>query len=724
MPLYVTLLIGCGRLGFASLANDGQPSGDAAGDVDANAACRFRDLQASKAHTCAIDSQGDVWCWGGNRNGELGRGATSVAELVPMQVALPRPAQHIALGVSSTCALLDDGSIMCWGDNEVGTLGNTSPAFSTTPIAVAGITGMRFTDLAAASRTYCAIRDEGAVFCWGSNLGNITGSPGATARTPRQAELPAKIKRLRPGHRLMCGEAINNDVYCWGIASNFAIGVEPVDVTPQLAPAFTASLDFAHGARTGCQVALDGNLRCWGYNLHGSAATGDFFGERRYLPDVAPALANVERVSFGALHACAQRTDGSLACWGDGNSGALGLGGDLIAVASPAPVSLPAPIQRVAAGRFHTCVEMAGAIHCWGANRFGQLGRGPRAAGPVPHEVAIPGNPLIKSVATMGDHSCAVTAVGDVWCWGRGFFGELGGGRNGPSGTTPRQIVGVINATAVVMGAQHACAWNPDNVWCWGDFSNTTNGEPVTRMPIATPVTAVSAGSYHTCAISSINGTICWGRNANGELGNGTTTTTNVPVQALSVGRNVVAIAAGGSHSCALTNLGKLLCWGDNRAGQFGNGATASSTSPIEVLSFTPNTQIFAGLVTTCALNSGDLQCWGDAQTSPLAVPFGQPVTKAELGDYSMCVTLQDESMWCRGQNLVGQLGWVGAESTTTFVPSAVTNPTEFSIGTTTCAVAASKAMCWGAADHGETGDPAMQPLWTPRPSTPTLQCR
>jgi len=167
----------------------------------------------------------------------------------------------------------------------------------------------------------------------------------------------------------------------------------------------------------------------------------------------------------------------------------------------------------------------------------------------------------------------------------------------------------------------HLCADECGRVQCWGynyygqlgNGTNTTSNTPVNVSGLSSGVITIAAGEYHTCALMSGGGVQCWGRNITGQLGDGTSTDSSIPVNVSGLGSGVLAITAGGSHTCTLTGAGGVQCWGNNNFGQFGNGTNATSYTPVNVSGLSSGVlAIAAGGYHTCALTSaGGVQCLG-----------------------------------------------------------------------------------------------------------------
>lgn len=209
----------------------------------------------------------------------------------------------------------------------------------------------------------------------------------------------------------------------------------------------------------------------------------------------------------------------------------------------------------------------------------------------------------ITAIAAGSYHTCALTDVGGVLCWGRNWFGQLsdGTGGEGDMSTTPVQVSGLERGvTAIATRKSYTCALtDAGGVLCWGNnaseqLGDGTGGESGDISTIPAPVdglesrvTAIAAGGAHTCVMTDAGGVLCWGRNRFGELGDGTGgeygDIITIPVQVSSLESGATAIAAGWGYTCALTATGSLYCWGENWSGQLGDGTTNSSPVPVEV---------------------------------------------------------------------------------------------------------------------------------------------
>ncbi len=294
----------------------------------------------------------------------------------------------------------------------------------------------------------------------------------------------------------------------------------------------------------------------------------------------------------------------------------FGLGG-VGALAAPF-----ANVAMIAAGDTHTCaLSTAGGVKCWGDNFTGQLGSNSTVTPYTPVDVAGLSSG-VASIAAGYYHSCAITTAGVVKCWGGNSGGQLGD-NSYTSRSTAMNVTGLASGvTAVAAGEYHSCALTAvGGVKCWGDNSygqlgdNTATARltPVDVVGLGSGVVAVAAGRNHSCALTAAGGVKCWGYAINGQIGDGGVTNRLAPVAVTGLGSGVVAIAAGNYHSCAVTSSGGAYCWGYNFDGELGDNTNVSHLAPVAVSGLANGAvAIAAGYFHTCALNSaGAVKCWG-----------------------------------------------------------------------------------------------------------------
>jgi alpha-tubulin suppressor-like RCC1 family protein len=373
-----------------------------------------------------------------------------------------------------------------------------------------------------------------------------------------------------------------------------------IAVPPAAIAAPTAVVSIGAGSSHACAVTADGIAKCWGDNFLGDL--GDGSGMQQDSPvDVQGLIALATSIGAGTNHSCAV-VGGGVKCWGENNNGQLGQG--FYNTHSPTPVdvvTLTSGVEEVAVGAAHSCaLTTGGGLKCWGSSGSGQLGGGfPIGSGVGATPVDVVGlSSGVQDVSAGGGHTCAVTAGGGAKCWGTSGSGQVGDG--GSTNTSPRATpVDVVGLTSGVQGIEagsaHSCALTTGGgVQCWGNqsFGQLGNGvvsfsavqhAPVQVTGLTSGVVGIGGGERHTCAITSLGGLKCWGQNNAGQLGDGTTTDRSTPVDVVGLAGDVVAVDGGHSYTCALLDTGAVQCWGRGDQGQLGDGLATNSLAPVDV---------------------------------------------------------------------------------------------------------------------------------------------
>ena len=284
----------------------------------------------------------------------------------------------------------------------------------------------------------------------------------------------------------------------------------------------------------------------WGDGSYGQL--GDGLTEHDGLPVQVVSFANPSLISAGYNTTCGVNTSGQAYCWGVGAYGQMGNGTNEIINPSPVAVTV-GPLSKLSVGgAYQVCaISTAGAAYCWGADTWGQLGNGvPLEDSNLPVPVTGLGAGTTADIAGGGLFTCALTAGGGVKCWGYNGDGEL------------------------------------------GNNSPTNSPVPVNVNGLSSGVSAIAAGNYHACALMATDGSVkCWGNNGYGQIGDGTIDVNRlVPVPVVGLSAPAIAISAGGDHTCALLNDGRMQCWGDNYEGQLGIGDNDpdSALTPVTVV--------------------------------------------------------------------------------------------------------------------------------------------
>jgi alpha-tubulin suppressor-like RCC1 family protein len=391
--LLAALFSGCAepfipRSGVPTL-DDGSPVSDG-----------FVTVSAGREHTCALKSDGAAYCWGSNEFGQLGApedGTTCSREDRPIACRLtPTSVQgnlkftRISAGGAHTCAIATDGRVYCWGDNLRGALGDPGVRLMTAPNPV--VSADAFVDLAAGGSHSCALRTDGVLMCWGANNDGQLGfsTVGNGSAIPLAVQTSQRFASVAAGSRRTCARVPDGTAFCWG--ATWVTRQDGIEVTRSQgnpfrtlqAPSFSM---LAVGTNTTCGVAVDNQAYCWEANPAGGIGDGT-------------------------------------------NAGST----------SPKAVAGGIDFVAISAGATHTCgIADTGLAYCWGDNTRGQLGVSPALIGGRCGGAAVPCNraPLQVSgwrifsmiTAGQGDHSCALTLTGNIYCWGAGGLGQRGDGR-------------------------------------------------------------------------------------------------------------------------------------------------------------------------------------------------------------------------------------------------------------------------------------------------------
>ncbi len=391
-------------------------------------------------------------------------------------------------------------------------------------------------------------------------------------------------------------------------------------------------LQVSSGGEHNCVLDNLGRVKCWGENgvagklgLGDTNHRGDNSNEMTALPhlDFGPGR-TVRTLAVGLHHNCAILDDDSLKCWGAGGDGALGIGPSDNKGDAPNEMGAALPTVNLGAGRtakavavgdFHTCaIADDGSVKCWGNNTIGQLGQGntTRLYAPPASPVYLGAGRTARAVSAGTYHTCALLEDFTVKCWGENGNGQLGIGDNGDRGLTWNQMLGL----------------------------------PTVSLGTGRTAKAISAGSYHSCALLDDDTIKCWGYNAFGLLGQGDTVQRgdaasemgdNLPTVALGSGRTALEVVTYDAYgTCALLDDFSVKCWGENIWGQLGQGNTVTRGDQANEL--------------------------GDNLP---AINFGTNRTARAIatGGYHVCAQLDDDSVKCWGINSFGELG-IGSTAT------------------------------------------------------------
>lgn len=661
-------------------------------------------LAAGGFHTCGVTSLGHVQCWGWNNYGVLGGQQTMLNPVVEV-TSLPEAVRMAALGNLHSCVLTVSGGVKCWGSNREGELGNNSDDQSYLPVDVIGLkSGVRMIE--AGSNHTCALTDSDEVFCWGENDYGQLGDGTITI----SHSIPVKVNGLS--------------------------GVSSISV----------------GGQHTCAL-LGGKAKCWGKNAAGQLGSGSDVISSSIPIDVV-GLSNVQEVAAYANHSCALLSTGAVRCWGDNGYGQLGNGTQ---ISTNVPVEVVGLDDKAVSlgqggqynifasdigGKFSCAVLVNGSAQCWGENYEGQLGNGlgGESSGSAVNVLGLENE--IAQITVGATHSCALRQNQTVQCWGSNEWGQLGDGTFFDR-STPVTVTGISDAvTKIVAGNGYSCALTSKGaVQCWGKYYRNadeggikllSSSVPFTVTGLSSDVTMIAltrngyyTGDSHSCVVDTSGSVKCWGRNYRGELGDGTTIDRSQPVAVVGLNQPALTVVVGYGFTCVQLADGSVKCWGDNSAGQLGDGTFVNSKKPVQTVGLFNPIHLVSGSNHSCAISrDNQVLCWGS--NSPYGqlgdgttIARGQPTQVLELpgkpigvaaGDLHTCALLADNSVYCWGANNKRQLGstlQAGASLTPVWSQSVNRPVTQISSGgLNTCVLLQTGTVsCWGDNSDGQLGN-------------------
>ena len=441
-------------------------------------------------HSCALLDDGKVMCWGKNNFGQLGDGSATDRSS-PVEVSGLPNAQSIALGGSHSCALLTDGKVMCWGYNSKGQLGDGTTSARIFPVQVSGITTA--TGIAVGSEHSCAVLADGKVMCWGSNsYDQIRGWRDRSSSRERSS-------------------------------------VGPDSTTPVEVSVIPTAVSISTGTSHSCALLADGKVMCWGSNHHNQLGGSTEYYETsgsstytayRYVVEV-PGITSATAIALGTYHSCALLAEGKVKCWGSNSEGQLG----------------ETPTEQCPFGSNEWWHSYSSA-YC---------------------PVEVSGITTATGISLGSYHSCAVLTDGRVMCWGKNYY------RYANYDTSEYLILGDIG------------------------FKSTQSLSPLEATGIST-ANGIALGAYHSCAVMADDKVMCWGLNDFGKLGDGTTTNRflRVEVSGLTPAPPTTTMVCSGTNNAgnvtaSASQTDKVMCWGANDWNLFGNETTATRLLRVEL---------------------------------------------------------------------------------------------------------------------------------------------
>ncbi len=592
----------------------------------------------------AITENGDLYCWGYNRYGQVGNGTTE-NQLTPVKVlsgvksvtysytysyTYSDSFSDFSYAYSSVSAITENGDLYCWGYNGYGEAGNGTTENQLTPVKVlSGVKSVTysytysytysdsFSDFSYAYSSVSAITENGDLYCWGYNGYGEAGN-GTTENQLTPVKVLSGVKSVTYSYTssytsYFSVSAIteNGDLYCWGYNGNGEAGNGTTEnqLTPVKVLSGVKSVTYSYPASFSVSaITENGDLYCWGNNEYGQVGNGTT--NKQLTPvKVLSGVKSVTHSYHSSFSVSAITENGDLYCWGDNGNGEVGNG---TTENQLTPVKVLSGVKSVtysSSSRVYysvLAITENGDLYCWGYNGYGEAGNGTTENQLTPVKVLSGVKSVTSSYYSSYPYSSvsAITENGDLYCWGYNGNGEAGNGTIENQLTPVKVLSGVKSVTYSSYSSVSAITENGD-LYCWGYNGNGEAGNGTTENQL-TPVKVLSGvksvtysssssyySSYPYSSVSAIteNGDLyCWGYNGYGEAGNGTTNKQLTPVKVLS-GVKSVTYSYFGSFSrfasssvSAITENGDLYCWGYNGNGQIGNGTTKNQLIPVKVL--------------------------------------------------------------------------------------------------------------------------------------------
>ena len=781
---------------------DGQLGNDTTTDstnpVAVSGGLTFDSIDVGASHSCGITTSGLLYCWGSNQFYQLGNNVTNQNDkLTPTRVHDPdTPSNNwgttilkVSLGQHHSCAIDSNSRAYCWGDSWDNNTATGQTSYPKIPKRIHKPNGTAnwdatFIDIAAAEEHTCAIKTNGVAYCWGNDS---YGSLGKLSVKNDDRQYPVKVSGNKTWVSIATGEwntcGINDDQYlfCWGKSLLGQLGNNTTNwsASPQRVhdPANTSADWTAQWS-----VAAVGVQRAFGIRT-GTAQTITFPGQSDIKLTAGPVTLGATASSGLAVTYTSQTSN---VCSISGSTVTLLTTGTCTIEASQAGTATvfeAAPVSisfTVVAGDQTIEFPNPGT-----KNTSDFTGNGMGLSAAASSKLVVSFSSSTTNVCTVSGilvskvafGTCTITASqsgsinfnaapnvtrsfsivdgaasGSVWEWG----------------STPAAMSSSLVFTSIEAGRSHSCGLTAaGTAYCWGANQNGELGNGFDGIASAPPVlvlgghtwAVVRPGSSSTCGVTTSGNGYCWGKNGQGQLGDGTTTGSLVPV-GVSAGETWATIDPGGTYACGVTTAGAGLCWGNNFYGNLGNGSKHNSTNVEQ----TSRTQISGGYAWaaieatdggyTCGVTTaGAAYCWGtgsngvlgngsttSAQQTPVAVSGGLSFASLSGSEHHICGLTASGAAHCWGVDSFGQLGSgraMGGGGTTGAYTSSAKETTPQAVAGNltfqaiapgndffTCGVVTGgQAYCWGrntrmgtGATDGEIGTSVATPVGTSQP--------
>jgi len=645
----------------------------------------WKQISAGEYHTAALKSDGTIWSWGENDDGQLGDGTTNDKYRPTQENSTDTHWIAVAAGASHTVALKSDGTIWSWGDNNSGQLGDNSTDEKYIPTQE-NSADTHWSTISAGGDHTIALKSDGTLWAWGNNSSGLLGNDSTNSKHVPTQESSADThwSAISTGYYHTVALKSDGTLWAWGRNRYGQLGND--SDTDKHVPTQEESADnhwsaISVGYYHTVALKSDGTLWAWGRNSSGQL--GDNSSDDKLVPTQEnSADTHWSAISAGYYHTVAQKSDHTLWAWGENASGQLGNDTTDDMFVPTQESSTDVHWGSISAGYYHTvALKNDGTLWAWGGNQYGQLGNGSTSNILVPTQESTVST-YWRNVSVGESHTIAIKSDGTLWSWGDNYYGQLGDGSTTSKHAPTQESTFATNWSTISAGYFHTVAIKSDGtLWAWGrnhrgQLGINSTGEkhvPTQESSADTHWIAVAASSSHTVALKDNHTLWAWGSNFSGQLGNGTTDEKHVPTQESSADTHWIAVAASSSHTVALKDDHTLWAWGSNFSGQLGNGTTDEKHVPTQESSADTHwSAISAGYSHTVALKDDHtLWAWGsnhfgqlgNGTTDEKHVPTQENSadrhwSAISAGKESHTIALKDDhTLWVWGSNHSGQLG-------------------------------------------------------------------
>ena len=647
--------------------------GDPVVDSGSNALAGIVQIYAGSSHSCALDLEGGVWCWGNGANGRLGNDASTDqdhAEPVVDGDSSTTPLTGIVQiggAAGSPCALTVEGAVVCWGLGNRGQLGNNSNTDKDHPVDVVtsdtdstALSGIVQISKNKSGNHTCGVSSEGEVVCWGRGTAGQLGNgnridknhPVAVVDDDGSTTALTGIVQVTTGWEHTCARTDQGGVKCWGEGGNGQLGNGasadtnyPVDVVDENSTPLTGVVQIGSGHSHTCALLVGGGVVCWGYGTDGQMGNGGTTAATDHAVAVLEkegspfALSGIEQISTGYNHVCALSSGGEVLCWGYGTNGILGNNSTddqfapvkVVADASDTPFNV-----GVWRGEYR-CWEDDGTCEINPDSLLRPVLTGAREGSSATPEVLVLGVEEGETVTLHLDANCSGESIGDGTVAAEAD--EITITPDTDLVAKENRIYAKVGSLCSASGADYTLTGGTDRIAGDGEEISTdrtptltvgllSNGDKVsvhkspdcsdtvlasgTAVGASLDVTLSDLGSIGSHTLYLKQGDVCHPRGLGYKLAN-------------YIGEPS-RVVMGAGFSCAVTNAGGVKCWGEGDNGRLGNDGTTDADAPDDVVDGDSSTTALTGIVQVgtggahvCALTSaGNVVCWGQASIGQL----------------------------------------------------------------------------------------------------------